>query len=87
VQEIAEVRWMPMQEYRKTDHVQQNPAILALVECMEAYVWRGYRGFTVRKLQYHPSKKPEHLLADGLATMTGADSALPEGRESEALKL
>lgn len=77
---------MPMQEYTKSDHVQQNAAIRALVECMEAYVWRGYRGFTARNVQYHPSK-PQHLLADGLTTVRGAESALPEGRESGAPKL
>ena len=81
-QEIADVRWMPMHEYCKQEFIAERPALLQLVQCMEAYVAGSYTGLAGRVLSAGPNRAPQ-MVADGLSERgVGQDAHMPDGWEN-----
>lgn len=76
VQEIAQVRWMRVEEYANTDFIKAQPSIKVSVDCMAAYQRGMYKGMAAEEMA--GTRGGLHLLVHGLH----ATDALPEGWEN-----
>lgn len=74
VQEIADARWMPMEEYADSDFIRSNAAVRQLVQCMRAYQQGMYSGFASTAVL--PARAGQQLVVHGLPS--GGDADAPQ---------
>ena len=76
LQEIAQVKWMPLAEYADAEFIRTQPTMKISVACMQAYQRGMYKGMTAEELR--GTRGGLHLLVHGLH----AADLLPEGWEN-----
>lgn len=72
MQELADARWMPIEEYADTDFIKSNAAVRQLVQCMRGFQQGTYSGFAVTAVL--PSRVGQQLVVHGLPSCPDADA-------------